>query len=227
MPDDPNTILEFIQNKQYSNLLVSAGGSRPVENVELTSKLVNEWKLFSDKVGSKYPKEDGGGADCWAIAAETSGINFVGLIKVVSKGIFGAQVIVQQERDDRPVFEVTGLSDRRTVTGFPPFVAIYKKLTGEDKDDIESDPDNTNVSSLARVTYQPVESDNQKKFVFTVDAIVNIKIKFPSFLLKILPQGKSKTAEKGSEAVSKAIRKDVEKSIKAFEEAYEDYISKK
>ena len=211
---DRDTILKFLQNKTNTNLLMSAGGSRPVESLEVTSELLDEWRMYCDIVGSKYPNVD----TDWAIATETSGINFVGLIKVVSKGRFGAK-IVHDENDANaaPVFEVTGLTDSRSVTGFAPFVAIYKALTGEDKA-----KDNTKVSSIARVSYKTV-GENGEKFVFTSDVRVNIKINFPAFLLKILPQGKEKTEEKGGEAVSKAVVKDVEKSIKAIEEAYEEY----
>ena len=94
-------------------------------------------------------------------------------------------------------------------------------MTGAGKDG-KDNGENTDVSSFARVSYVPVDDNNMR---FVLEATVSIAIKFPAFLLKILPTNKEKAEESGAKSISKSIEKDITKSLAAFEQAYESHIA--
>jgi hypothetical protein len=113
----------FFQLPENGALLATAGGKRAWEEIKLSSELLEEWKKVCDIVGSKYPDENDA-----VISVKTGGVDFPGLhLKTVAK--IGVKLI--RDPDESSLrYEYSLLGDERTVSGLPPVVWIFNKLTG-------------------------------------------------------------------------------------------------
>lgn len=201
----------FFQLPEHRNLLVTAGGKRPCDEIELTPELVQEWKTACEGVAaSQTPNEND-----TAVLVKTGGIDLPGL-HLVSLTKIGVKLIEKTEARS-PQYEMTLIGDERTVKGLPPVVWIFNKLTGASS----GGEGGTTTKSLTTVRY---EITDNSKVVFQTDSFLSITVKFPAVLLKILPTNKEKAEETGSKAITKAVQKDLEASMKSFEEAYLKWI---
>jgi hypothetical protein len=203
----PEKNLQFLQTPEIRNMLVTSGGERTVEELELTPKLLSEWKTACDTVGSKYPDSDD-----VILSITTPGIAFPGLT-ITSRSKIGAKFILEKE-PYKSYYEFTGVADETTVEGLKPAVWIYNMLTGAGKKDEKS---RTSISSLSRFSCEKTVDDT---VLFKTDVFLSVGIKFPAILLRIIPTSKEKAEESGGQAIVKAIEKDVVKALSGIEEAY-------
>jgi hypothetical protein len=208
LPDDKMT--SFFENPTYWNLLVTAGGERPCEEISATESLLEDWKKACDVVGAQYPADND-----VILSVITGGIDFPGL-HLKNK----AQIGVKLLQEPSPRYEFTLIGDERTVTGLAPVVWMFNKLTGAGAGDKNSD--NTTTSSLSVISFEQGEDG---KTTITADANISVTVKFPSALLKILPTNKEKAEETGGKAITKAVEKDLQASMKAFEEEYLNFMA--
>jgi hypothetical protein len=204
----PEKILQFLQTPEYRNMLLTSGGERPVEELELTPNLLSEWKTACDKVGAKHPDSDD-----VILSIKTPGIDFPGL-KITSLAKIGTKFILESE-PFKSYYEFTGIADETTAEGLKPVVWIYNTLTGAGKKDEKS---RTSFSSLSRFSCEKTGDDT---IVFKSDVFLSVGIKFPSILLKILPTNKEKAEVTGGQAIVKALEKDLTKALSGIEEAYQ------
>jgi hypothetical protein len=240
------TILQFLQEPRHRNLILTAGGKRPIEQIDLTLDVVEEWKRASRVVGSSCPPDSIEDPTAALLKVQSGNINFAGVIQITSLSRLGCRLCLQKDDDAeqgelKPVYETTLLGDERTVSGLAPMVYIYNKLTGgggnpkkeSSGGGIDGDGSTTTtpptkkkkgteVTSLSRVTYQ--RNTDKNTIVFTANAQVTVAIQFPAFLLKILPTNKEKAEASGGSSISKALVKDVDSAIQALGEAYEAYL---
>jgi hypothetical protein len=210
---DIEKIIEFFQNPEHRNLLVTAGGSRPASELSVTGELFNEWKKAASKVGATAPV---GGAGEALLIVETGGIRFPGLT-VISNAILGSKTFVLNHT---PMYEFVLIKDEQSVEGLPPVVWIYKQLTGSGNKESASE---TSARSLRKVTVDVDEAGKELKFKSV--SSLEVAIKIPSLLLRILPVSKEKAEEQGSAAVLKAVEVDASKGIAKFKEAYDAWVS--
>ena len=206
----PEQLLNFLNVPEHQTLLVNAGGLRKSEDIELSEELLQVWIENAEALGGTRPEK--GDA---VVSVETGDISFPGL-SIKSLAQLGRKLVMNSE--GVPELEFIMLGDRRTITGLPPVVWIYNQLTGEGKDNNKR----TTTSTISRFGYEYTE---EKKVVFTCDASLTVRVKFPSFLLKIMTQSKEKAEESGGKAIAKAVEKDVVKSLAAFQKAYENWIN--
>lgn len=204
----PTQILQFLQTPENRNMLLTSGGERPAEELELTPKLLSQWKTACDTVGSKYPDSDD-----VILSIITPGINFPGL-KITSRSKIGTKFILESE-PYKSYYEFTGVADETSVEGLKPVVWIYNMLTGAGQKDEKS---RTSISSLTRFS---CEKTGDQTVVFKTDVFLSVCIKFPAILLKIIPTNKEKAEETGGKAIVKAIEKDVIKALSGIEKAYQ------
>jgi hypothetical protein len=199
-------LTKFFRNPLHRNLLVSGGGERPVQEVEITEDLLENWKAQCLSHGVDPP-------DCndSILSVVSRGIEFPGL-RVKSTANVGVKFV---ENETAPRHEFVLLGTKEKASGLPPVVWIYNKLTGADKKDGEGD--NSNAKSLSTVTY---EATSDGKIKFRTKAFLQIGITFPKVLLKILPGDKATIEEKASSSIEKTLKKDVVQSMKAYEQAY-------
>ncbi|CAJ1930411.1 unnamed protein product [Cylindrotheca closterium] len=191
-------LASFVQDTSNRNLLASAGGDRPLEEIQLTSDLLKTWQDACKELGlQKIPYETDS-----VIKVRTSGINFPGLQleSTASIGIMG------DATNENQVYEFVLIQDENRVKGLPPIVWIFNKLTGSDG---KGNGNNQSTSSRTTLVYKKI---SESAFFFTIKSRLVVNVKFPAFLLKILPTNKEKAEETGS--------KDVNLALKAFEKAY-------
>lgn len=203
LPGDKMT--SFFENTENRNLLVTAGGKRPCEELSMTADLLQEWKEACDSVGAQHPDE----SDV-VLSIKTGGIDFPGL-HLVSLAKIGVKLI----REPSPRYEFVLIGDEQTVTGLPPVVWIYNKLTGSGDDGEKSS--SASSSSLSVISYDETEDG---KTIIKSKASLSVEVNFPTILLKILPTNKEKAEETGGKALCKTVEKDVQASMDAFEKMY-------
>ncbi|KAL3926006.1 MAG: hypothetical protein SGILL_000005 [Bacillariaceae sp.] len=197
----------FFRNPAFRNLLVSGGGERPVEEVDVTEDLLEDWKAQCKSHGVELPDDNDS-----ILSVVSRGIEFPGL-KVKSTATVGVKFV--EKENIAPRHEFVLLATQEKASGLPPVVWIYNKLTGADKKDNASD--NSKAKSLSTVTYEATEDGKVK---FRTNSFLQIGITFPKVLLKILPSDKATIEEKASSSIEKTLMKDVVHSMKAYAQAY-------
>eukprot|EP00554_Chaetoceros_debilis_P002907 CAMPEP_0194096520 /NCGR_PEP_ID=MMETSP0149-20130528/57383_1 /TAXON_ID=122233 /ORGANISM="Chaetoceros debilis, Strain MM31A-1" /LENGTH=392 /DNA_ID=CAMNT_0038782495 /DNA_START=79 /DNA_END=1257 /DNA_ORIENTATION=+ len=120
-----------------------------------------------------------------------------------------------------PEYQLVFIRDKRVAEVPRLLVWAYNKLTGgsSGKDEAESA-----ITSMTR--FYPVVDTEKKEVVFTSKSFLDIAVKFPSLLLKILPVSKEKAEEEGSASIMKTLVKDTEPTIPVLMECYREYLSK-
>jgi len=202
---DESLINSFL--KDHWNLLISAGGTRPWETMDVVTEDLRQQFQEQCKLLEVTPS-----SDFSVVSVKTGGISFPGLT-LTSKAKIAVQEVAADDTNTR--YEFVYLSDEKEIKGLPPVVWIFQKLTGGD------DGGSTGQKSLTSVTYQI----SDETVVFKTETCLEILVTFPSILMKILPTSKEKAEEQGGSAIAKAIDKDVQTSMKALEEAYNKNIS--
>lgn len=202
-------LASFLRDTANRNLLASAGGERPLEEVKLTSELLKTWQDACKELGAQTPDMSD-----TVIKVRTSGFNFPGL-QLESTAFIGIKEDVSNENQ---VYEFVLIRDENTVKGLAPVVWIFNKLTGSEGNG-KGNGDNQSTSSLTTLSYEKIsESD----VIFTTNSRLVVNIKFPAFLLKILPTNKEKAEETGAKSITKVLEKDVNLAVAAFEKAYSE-----
>ena len=196
----------FFESKEVRNMLVTAGGKRPCEELSAAGAILEEWKEACSVVGAQLPDESDS-----PLSVKTGGIDFPGL-HLTSKAKIGAKLV----QEPSPRYEFVLIGDEQTVTGLPPVTWVYNKLTGAGKDG-EKSGNNSSTSSLTTISYDETADG---KTVIKSNASLSIEVKFPSILLKIMPTNKEKAEETGGNALCKTLEKDVQASMEAVEKAY-------
>jgi hypothetical protein len=209
---------EFFRTPSNRNLLITGGGERPCSEIEATLDILDDWKRQCLSLSACEPNENDS-----ILSVVSPGIKFPGL-KVESVAMVGVKFIDERQA---PRYEFVLLANDQKASGLAPAVWIFNKLTGKNDDD-DNDNDgkenNSKIKSLSTVTYQELveEEDNggNTNIVFQTTSFLSIGIKFPKFLLKILPGDKKTIEERGGKSIIKTLDKDVVQSMKAFESAY-------
>jgi hypothetical protein len=153
------------------------------------------------------------GSDCLPepdrfVASETS-IQFPGVtcrIEVVSG-------VKQLEKDGAPIYDCVVIAEKRTVTGLPPLVWIFNKLTGVSSTDDDYKP----AQAKAKTRMSIAEKDD--RYAIQVKSEVSVLIEFPKFLVQIFPVPKARMEEQGSLSIEKAVLAEIHSSLACANEA--------
>jgi hypothetical protein len=201
----------FVKAPESRNLLVSAGGKRRVEELELTPQLLALWKNACDELGAQCPDESDS-----VVEVRTGGIDFPGLhLEILA--VIGIKDV--RNSQNKKLYELVLIQGENKARGLAPVVWIFNKLTGAGEKDSE---DRQSSLSLTTLSYEVV---NDSEIVFSISGRLTIKVKFPAFLLKILPTNKEKAEESGGKSIYKILEKDGSMSMAAYEKAYLKTIS--
>ena len=198
-------VVAFFTCPKNRNMFITAGGKRDCFLTPMTPEILHEWTKISQRDGGMIPD-----LDDEVFTVKTGGVQFPGLTLETS-ATMGMKLI---NEDYGPKYEVVLIKDERKVTGLPPVVYLFNRLTGGGGGESGS-------SSTASTTYITCDfSQQDSKVIFTTDTILSVTVSFPSLLLKLLPMNKAKAEEKGSLAITQAVAKDVAASMIAYEEEY-------
>ena len=204
-----------------------------------------EWREQTRNVGGEEPNPEKGDV---VYQVTTGGMNFAGL-RVVSNAWIGVKLVVQNGDDSSrgglgivfPEYQLVYIKDEQTVEGPKVLVWIFHKLTGKRTNTASSsssssssnssdnegngkrnDDKSTNQQSVSSFSRFYVQTTQDKEIIFTIESMLDIAVKFPSFLLKILPVSKEKAEEQGSASVMKTLLKDTAASLERVVEFYRE-----
>ena len=201
-------MFEFFKVETNRNCLVTAGNSKPCETITPSPELLQLWKIKAELTGGTEPNE----GDV-VLQINTGGIKFPGLT-LQSVAMIGCKLVTSAV-SNFPEYQFVLIDDAQQVEGAKPVVWIFNQLTGSSKK-VRKPSDGP--LSITRVSAKL--TDDEQGFVFFNEGYLKIFVKFPAFLLRILPVSKEKAEEQGSMSIQKAIEKDVETSILAFRDLY-------
>lgn len=207
-----HTVVDFFRNTSNRNCLISGGNKRETTTVPTTSDLLQIWK---DRTSSLNAVEPDASDDI--IQVRVGGMQFPGVI-LESTSLIGTKLLLPANAF--PSYEFTLIQDSRRATGLPPLVWVFNKLTGAGSQEREKD---TAPLSLSRVSIR--ESSNGENITFRIVTFLEIRVKFPAVLLKILPVKKETAEAQAAEAVTKVLKKDIDAAMASFRERYVDLLS--
>lgn len=210
LPGNGKYINDFFSQKEKSRVLLEGSGGNlvaPIENP--TSVIRQRWEKEAKFMGSAPPSSDDN-----MYMVTTTGVKFPG-IKMNSIATIGTKLILS---GDYPEYQATMAMDETKPEGLRPLVWIVNKLTGASK---EKSAEDQTTHAFTRVSAEVSNGE----VIFKAESNLMVDLKFPSFLLKILPVSKEKAEEQGSEALLKALEKDVVPAINNFREEYIKYLS--
>lgn len=201
-------MVDFFRDPVNRNCLISGGNKRETQTVATTEELLQTWKARAYSLGAQMPE-----ASDIIVLVRIAGMSFPG-IKLTSLSVIGTKLVVPTTSDAFPTYEFVLIQDKREATGLKPLVWIYNQLVGTGKLEREKD---TSPTSLSRVT---VQSHDGASVVFKIKTFLEIRVRFPTVLLKILPVKKEKAEAQGSSALIKIISKDIDNAITKFRDSY-------
>ena len=145
------------------------------------------------------------------LAVETI-TQFPGL-KMVNKVYNGAKISLN-ETSGIPKYSFVLIGEELSVSGLPPVVWVFNKLTKAEEKKGSLKPSGVAVSNITAI--QGIDG----KYAFQFSADIKIMIKFPRALLKILPTNKEKAEASGGSSIAKAVEKDVKLGVKGVRDAF-------
>lgn len=199
-------MLEFFSDPKHSTCLITAGNKRESHTVPVTDELLSKWKKRGSILGAEEPNE----GDV-IISVRTGGIKFPG-VTVESTSLIGSTLLLPTDSNPFPSYEFVLIQDQREATGLKPIVWVYNQLVHPER------AKDASPMSLSRVAPYPTEDG--KSITFKIHSFLEINVKFPAVLLKILPMSKEKAEAKGADAVLKVLKNDIDVSIEQFRDIY-------
>lgn len=219
MHDDPTALSAFFAQHEFRCLLFNDGdGENKIEllpNDQIDEGLIDLWTKQCDIVGGERPEP--GDA---VFMVETGGINFTNL-KVKSNSFIGVKYM-KDPSSQKPEYQLVFIKDTRIVEGPRLLVWIFNTLTGKNKkqsdNDVNEQQEEQSVRAFSRFSYE--DDQDGESLMFVVKSKLEVIVKFPSLLLKVLPVTKEKAEEQGSASVLKAMGKDIEAVLPKVRDFY-------
>jgi len=203
----------FLQQPENRNLLLSSGGSRPVEEMPLSPELESLWKELCQK---EYGLENLPSPGDVVLACDSIA-KFPGL-KMVTTTISGVKY--SETKTGYPQYSFFLIGEKQSISGLPPVVYMFNKLTGMNKKGDSLKPSGVAASI---VSLQETAGDDDENLVINFDANIKITVEFPAFLLKILPVSKEKAEEQGSASILKSVKPSLDQSLTGVYDAFLDH----
>jgi len=221
-----SSVQDFFDCNEHRNLLLSAGkrNGPNVVQIEETDKLLSMFHEESKLHGISDEESKCGLIKFLNVESPTK---FPGL-SVTSINTMSSRFITKNDADTddgMPEYQFTLLDSTQDAKGAPPLVWLFKKLTGSGNGVTHSgssDVDPKGSSSFTRVYAVP--SEDGKGISFEANASLNIVIKFPSIMMKLLPVNVEKFEEQGSASIQKVLDKSIRPSMELFVEAYKKWL---
>jgi hypothetical protein len=203
--DRRSDLAEFLRQKDARDRLASAGGRKTSQEHALTPDLRRLWINSCNECYGDASLPD---PDRDAVVSCESVVRFPGL-QLTSTVYVGAKLRCDA---GMPEHEFVLIAEQQRLEGPPPMVWMYRKLTGMTDHAADSSNDGTTPQpskghSKSRVSV--VELDDGQSLALSLDTNLQIRVDFPSFLIRVLPASKERMEEQGSAAVLRAVSKDV------------------
>jgi hypothetical protein len=116
-----------------------------------------------------------------------------------------------------PNYQFVLIKDSTYAEGNRIFVWFFNKVTGKDKHEGKKEATTQSLNTIRTI---PV-GDN---IAFEANAYLRVKVKFPSFLMKVIPNGKEKTEETGGVSLRKVLEADLPYALDSFRQEYVQWL---
>ena len=209
------------ESDELRKLLLGGSGNNSAKILSQAESIAmqDDWLERARKSGGDLPSPDKGDIVC---RVNTGGMNFAGL-NIQSDAMIGTKLVTPNTTGGAtsPEFQLTFIKDRQNVTGPRFLVFIFNKLTGQDgKKSEHGDGDGANEQAVTSFTRFFAERSSETEATFIIETSLDIAVKFPSLLLKILPVSKEKAEEQGSASVIKTLVRDTTASLERIADYY-------
>ncbi|CAB9502913.1 expressed unknown protein [Seminavis robusta] len=207
---DKDFLVDFFQSDRARNtLFVSDAPPVPIEPV--SNQLFLEWQAETQRLGATLPTGASSSSER-VMQLCSNGISFSGL-HVETTVQCGSKLIESDPVTGLPVYELTMIKDKTQARGPKLLMWIYNQVMSVVSKDNSSDKTTT---SLCRISL--VEKNGGVALEFVSD--FEVSMKFPRFLLRVLPVSKSRAEQQGRSALTSFVEKGVVESIHRFETAF-------
>jgi hypothetical protein len=218
---DTNQICQYLQSPDCIIHYCSGGGRLNTSFEENNSVLDELWqRACQEYYGREHynPKNNENNKHPDRIVATETILQFPGL-KMINRVYNVVQIVHTKESlsssssSSIPEVHSFMIGEKQQVTGLPPAVWLFNKLTGHDTRNNQSIAPSSG-SALTRITWQTDDSttNNNMEGRLRVQAHVTIRTKFPKAVLRFLPVSKAKMEQQGSHAVRKSIEKELDRA---------------
>jgi hypothetical protein len=205
--ENKDELRAFFMSKTCRDHFFSAGGSRKISDEPLTPELEQHWNdACTAHYGAASRPEKGD-----VVVATESDVQFPGL--TMKNKVYNGMKLL--ENGDFPTYTILLIAEKKRVFGARPVVWLFNQLTGNDaeKEDTFSAP-----SGMAQSKIYVVEEESG--YFINFDCEIEITVKFPKWVVKILPVSKEKMEEQGSASVKKAVGNDISKCVESANDAF-------
>jgi hypothetical protein len=210
---------EFFALPQSAPIILRGSKNNRVKEIidaATTTTLMERYKVNCGKVNASTPSSSG---DERIFEVTTSGVKFPGL-QVISIVIIGVKLVVSNT--GLPCYEMVLIQDSTRAEGNRLFVWFFNKVTGKDSSTTKTSEQTT--FSLNRISAVAKGSD---MIAFEANANLNLKLQFPTLLLKAIPgASKAKFEKTGGESLRKALEDDLPAALESFRQEYIRWLKK-
>ena len=203
-------LIDFFSLPDSASLILR--GSKNNKIVEITNPdatLLEAYEKQCKIVDAKAP-----GPDDKFFDVTTSGVQFPGL-KVITLATIGVNIFKCNQ--GLPSYQFVLIKDCTYAEGNRIFVWFFNKVTGKDG----SEDNEATTQSLNIIKTVPIGND---KIVFEAKASLRVRVKFPSLLMKVIPNGKLKSEQTGGESLRKVLDADLPVALSRFCEEYKHWL---
>ena len=185
-----------------------------IDAAAATTTLMERYKVNCGKVNASTPS-----GDERIFEVTTSGVKFPGL-QVISIVIIGVKLVISNT--GYPCYEMVLIQDSTRAEGNRLFVWFFNKVTGKDSSTAKTSEQTT--FSLNRISAVAKGSD---MIAFEANANLNLKLQFPTLLMKAIPGASKEKFEKtGGESLRKALEDDLPAALESFRQEYTRWLKK-
>ena len=212
--------LAFLMQDSTRDLLFSAGGERRLELLNSTSELLEMWEDSIEYFGyERKPTEKDTLLSVEAI------VQFPGL-KLITTAASGIYTLTN-EQTAMEEYHTFSVAEKQRTEGLKPAVWLFNQLTGNaDKEKGVFLPASGRAKSIISLVENTTAVDDNEtengpsRFSFSFDVGLQVSVKFPKALMRIIPSSKEKMEEQGGTAIKKTVQNDVNKALQATVEAF-------
>ena len=210
---DKEYLIDFFKSDKARNTLF-VSDAPPVPITPIPARLFHDWQTEALRLGVAVPsKEEASKQNIVQLCS--NGISFSGL-HVETTVFCGSKLIEHDETTGLPAYELTMISDKTQARGPKLLLWIYNQVMGSVVSSSTSDSNTKTTTSLCRVSLV----EKQGGLALSFESSFQVKTKFPSFLLKVLPISKERAEQQGSSAVANFVQRGVVDSLQRFEAAF-------
>ena len=248
MHNHHHDLCSFFAKDEFRYLLFNSNDDastiRLLPNKQVDETIMNLWCKQCQIVGGEPPDMIDNNDVVFLV--NTGGINFSGL-KIKSNSYIGVKYLKQEDGErysdvvdhgddavvvvddndnnsnlSKPQYQLVFIKDSQYAEGPRLLVWIYNQLTGRNNnnnsDNDQQSEKEQSVHAFSKFTFE-ITPDG-KSLVFVVESKLEVIVKFPALLLKVLPVSKEKAEQQGSASVLKAMSTDIEAVLPKIRDSY-------